>query len=155
HHLSAVAIAADDRQVLTVGDGEKTLRLWNAVTGKEVRRWSGHEHSPGSVAVSLDGRLALSGGQVNGLRLWDFATGKQLSQRFQGRPFYVHGVAFSADGRRALAARGGIVWKEKACEAVDCTIGVWDVETGKLLRKLEGHSNPVASAAFSPDGHRI
>lgn len=32
---------------------------------------------------------------------------------------------------------------------------IWNVETGKEIRKLEGHTNRVFSAAFSPDGERI
>ena len=32
---------------------------------------------------------------------------------------------------------------------------LWDAESGKELRKLEGHTGPVYSVAFSPDGKRI
>src|SRR5262249_25424644 len=32
---------------------------------------------------------------------------------------------------------------------------VWDVEEGKELYRLEGHSRPVSAFAFSPDGRRI
>ena len=34
-------------------------------------------------------------------------------------------------------------------------VRVWDPETGKEIRKLEGHPSFVISAAFSPDGSRI
>jgi WD40 repeat protein len=34
-------------------------------------------------------------------------------------------------------------------------VRVWDPETGKEVRKLEGHTNDVNSANFSPDGKRI
>ena len=32
---------------------------------------------------------------------------------------------------------------------------MWDASSGALLRTLNGHSNGVGSAAFSPDGSRI
>ena len=35
------------------------------------------------------------------------------------------------------------------------TIRIWDAQTGQELQKLEGHTNFVYSAAFSPDGKRI
>ena len=32
---------------------------------------------------------------------------------------------------------------------------VWDMETGKEMSKLEGHTAPVTCAAISPDGKMI
>jgi WD40 repeat protein len=52
----------------------------------------------------------------------------------------IHGVAFSPDGRRALAA------------GADNHVQFWDLETGLLLFGLEGHSGMVTHAVFSTDG---
>src|SRR5436309_518441 len=52
----------------------------------------------------------------------------------------VDAVAFSADG--ALLASGGD----------DEVIRLWDVKTGKLIRKLKGHDDGILGLAFSPDG---
>ena len=35
------------------------------------------------------------------------------------------------------------------------TARIWDVESGKELRRLEGHSGHISSVAFSSDGKRI
>jgi len=32
---------------------------------------------------------------------------------------------------------------------------LWDTSAGSLLRTLKGHSGPVNSAAFSPDGRLV
>ena len=45
-------------------------------------------------------------------------------------------------GRQALSGSG------------DETVRLWDVETGKELRRFIGHSGQVFSVAFSPDGKR-
>ena len=39
-----------------------------------------------------------------------------------------------------------------ATASYDATIKLWDVESGKCLHTLEGHTDPVYSVAFSPDG---
>lgn len=52
---------------------------------------------------------------------------------------YVDAYAFSPDGRRALTA------------AEDRTVRLWDLETGRCLRKLEGHGSRVRAVAWSAD----
>ena len=55
----------------------------------------------------------------------------------------VSSVAFSPDG------------KTLASGSVDNTIKLWEVATGRELRKLTSHSEMVKSVAFSPDGKTI
>ena len=52
----------------------------------------------------------------------------------------VHSIAFSPDGAMLASGSG------------DNTVRLWEVTTGRELRRLKGHSNPVWSVAFSPDG---
>jgi WD40 repeat protein len=39
-----------------------------------------------------------------------------------------------------------------AASGLGKSIALWDVKTGRLLRELEGHIHPAASAVFSADG---
>ena len=99
-------------------------------------------------------------------------------QGFKREGGQIEGVAFSADGRRALTLDGlGIrVWDlEKGqgykavkaygnCAALsangshvltggaDKIVRLWDVETGREIRTFKGHDAHVTSVAFSPDG---
>jgi hypothetical protein len=56
------------------GRGEKdtTVRLWKTRDRLEVYRFEQHTQWVVSVAVSLDGRYALSGGEDNTICLWEF-----------------------------------------------------------------------------------
>ena len=44
--------------------------------------------------------------------------------------------------------------RSRSPAALDNTVRVWDVETGRALRVLEGHSAGINSVAWSPDGGR-
>jgi WD40 repeat protein len=107
----------------------------------EIRRFEGQKNGVSGVALSPDGRYALSGGGDGTVVMWEVATGREV-RRFSGHDGGVDGVAFSPDGRQALSA------------SVDRTVRLWDVQTGKEIRALKGHTDVVNRVAFSPDGRR-
>jgi len=123
-------------------DGE--LILWNLGTGTLVRqlRYNG----PGTlgmvdcVAVSKDGRFALSGGTQ--LVLWDLRT-YQNFRPIAGLPGTIHGVALSPDGKHALSG------DELG------TVILWSLATGREVRRFKGHGDIVWSVAFSRDGKYV
>lgn len=139
--VNSVAFSPDGRFVLT-GSEDNLARMWNAATGKLLRKFVGHSGGVMSVAFSPDGRQVLTGSRDSTARLWDAATGKEL-RRFKGDEVSVDAVAFSPDGRLVLT--GG--W--------DQTARLWDAATGKELRRFVGHRLDVDSVAFSPDGRFV
>jgi WD40 repeat protein len=62
---------------------DKTLRLWDAVTGAHQKILEGHTHRVVSVAFSPDGTHIVSGSDDKTLRLWDAMSGVQL-RTFEG-----------------------------------------------------------------------
>ena len=60
--ITAVAVSADGRRVLSSADGERAgkVRLWDAATGKELARFDPHEGDPFALAFAADGRRAYS-----------------------------------------------------------------------------------------------
>ena len=132
---------------------DATLILWDRETTQPIRRFRGHTREMSSVAISPDGRRAISGGADTVVRLWDLESGDTIRE-FRGHTDWVFRVAFSPDGRQAYSASGGFHdhgWQDGS----DSAIRVWDVETGKEVRKLEGHKGIVWSVAVSPDGRRV
>jgi hypothetical protein len=108
------------------------LRLWDRHTGKEVRRFeNGHTASVGALAVSSDGKRALSGSVDATVRLWDMATGKCL-QVMRGHLGVVSVVLFAADGRLAYSGGGS-----------DGTVRMWDLATGKQVGPKMSHQQMV------------
>jgi TolB-like protein len=102
----------------------------------------GHSDFVSSIAVSHNGRQAISGSFDNTLKLWDVTSGRVI-RTFLGHSDGVICVAFSPDGKQAISGSS------------DNTLKLWDVNTGTLIRTFSGHSMWVYSVAFSPDGKQV
>jgi choice-of-anchor C domain-containing protein len=136
-----VALSPDGLRAIS-GGTDKAVRLWDLETGKELKKFEGHEGLVYAVAFHPKGKLALSGGDDARVLLWDLDTGKKV-RGFEGHTATVYGAAFSPDGKRIASG------------SADKTVRVWDVETGKELKRLEGHTGLVTGVAFSPDGKTL
>src|SRR5262249_42128544 len=80
--VESLAFAPDGRTVAS-GNGNGTISLWEAATGREIRVLRGHRDAVLSVAFSPDGKLLASraGGVAyndNSIVLWDLATGREV-----------------------------------------------------------------------------
>lgn len=153
--ISSVIYSLDRRHA--VSTSSFGMILWDADTGKKIRNIIDQETANragmiASAAFSPDGRYILSGHESskdNHLRLWDVATGREIP-RFAGNVSYaLRSVVFSPDGRFALS----IIYNEEKKETDKREVVIiWDVATGKEIRRLKVNAN---QAVFSPDGRYI
>jgi WD40 repeat protein len=96
--VRSVVFSPDDARVLS-GSADRTVKLWDAATGRLIRNFIGHSGEIRSVAISPDGARILSGSDDKLLKLWDAATGR-LILGFEGHSGAVNSVAFSPDGEQ-------------------------------------------------------
>jgi WD40 repeat protein len=141
----AVALTPDASRAAS-SDGLGQILLWDARNGKESRRIVSSGEPAFSLAFSTDGKRLLSGHQPRGtappLHLWDVDTGKEIRNFLvPEKPAVVMGVRFLPDGKRGISA------------AMDGSVRVWDLETGKQLYSLP-HPGGAYDLAVSADGRR-
>src|SRR5205814_6760120 len=67
----SLAFSPDGQRLVTGGDwGDLTVRVWDAKTGKELRRYAGHGGCVGCVAFFPDGQRIASASYDGTARIW-------------------------------------------------------------------------------------
>jgi WD40 repeat protein len=123
--------------------GLGAVRLWDARTGRLLRRLGDPAEQVMAVALSPDGRQVAGGGASAGgsgvVRLWDTATGKPVWST-DDHSAEVLAIAYVPDGS-AVATAGA-----------DGLLKLRDPASGAVLQTLAGHAGGATSLAFSADG---
>jgi RNA polymerase sigma factor (sigma-70 family) len=131
-----------DGKTLAAGSADHTVHVFDAATGRPLRRFAEHHFDVTALAFSADGRVIASGSGDGVLCLREATTGNKLHY-LVAHPGVVWSLAFAADGKTLVS--GG----------QDKLVRLWDPAAGKELRKFEGHEGPVRSVALSRDGRTV
>ncbi|HEV3443263.1 MAG TPA: WD40 repeat domain-containing protein, partial [Gemmataceae bacterium] len=152
--LIALSFTPDSKALVASSFDANPLLMWDAGTGRPIRKIGLHQHTQTFATLSPDGRSIAAATTMNGnaIHIWDSTTAAER-RRVVGLPAAVQCIAFSPNGRRLAAGdkAGGIC--------------LWDAETG-LEQPFAGrpadhgnfatiwlaHVGPVTALAFAPDG---
>ncbi len=134
--VTAVAVTPDGRWAVS-GSADRTVRVWDLLTGEEVQSLSGHEDAVLAVAVTPDGQRAVSVSKDGRMRMWDLERGVALQRMRDAKPVRV--AALAKAGQRAVVTGNGVV-------------RVWNLEERSGWRALIGNIGRIAALAVTPDG---
>ncbi len=119
-------------------DGDKTIRIWDIDSGKELHKLTGHTGTIDALCLSKNGKYILSGGSDGTVRMWETATGKEVLTFKGHRKVCVTAVAFAYS--EAIAATGD----------VDGAIIGWSTSNEFQHFNIQGHEDRVSCLLFSP-----
>jgi WD40 repeat protein len=139
--INALAIAPDGKTLATASL-DRSVKLRDPATVRELHSFSRRGEEPWSVAFAPDGQTLAAGFKDGNVVVWDLASGKERSV-LSGHTLGVSALAFAPDGRTLASAS----W--------DKTVKLRDATTAQPLATLEGHERAVQALAFSPDGQTL
>ncbi|KIK38891.1 hypothetical protein CY34DRAFT_808920 [Suillus luteus UH-Slu-Lm8-n1] len=97
----------------------------------------------------LDGKRIIMYSTNGSFRVWDLETGTQVGEEWEDKeqPEELGAIivlVLSPDGKKIASAGNR-----------DGAVKLWNVDTGKVIKTLTGHTGRVGSVSWSPDGGRV
>ncbi|KAF7915834.1 uncharacterized protein EAE98_010914 [Botrytis deweyae] len=120
----------------------KTIWLWNIITGESLQTLKGYLYLITSVAFSLNNKVIASGSRDKTIRLWDIVIGESL-YIFEDYLYSVLSVVFSPDN------------KVIAFDFDNKIIRLWNIIINKSFHTLKNYLYSISLVAFSLDNKII
>ncbi|KAJ9581801.1 hypothetical protein L9F63_003870 [Diploptera punctata] len=140
--LTNVAFDKQGKRCIT-GSYDRTCKLWDIESGKEIHTLEGHKNIVYAVAFSnpFDDKI-LTGSFDKTARLWSADTGECYSILW-GHTAEVVNVQFNPQSLLV------------GTSSLDMTARLYQITTGQEVATLRGHTGEVVSLQFSNDGNQI
>lgn len=103
HELAvlSISLSADSNYAVSTSK-DKSAKLWELQTGREVRSFLGHQASVTCAALSADARYLLTGSNDKQVKIWEVQTGKEMHSIFTGD--YITDIALHPSGKYFVCA---------------------------------------------------
>ena len=136
-----ISLSPTKDRVITASK-DRTARIWDMSTGKELRVFEKHESTVRSAQFSCDGKEVLTASENGSIMIWD-AESLAVNVSLNSEKDPVRKVTFSLDCKLvAIGSSNGI-------------IQIWRRSDGQFIHELIGHQKEISSLSFSRDATRI
>jgi eukaryotic-like serine/threonine-protein kinase len=142
--VRSLAWNPDGRRIISVS-GEKTIHIWDALTGENQHIYRDIADSVLFAGWSADSRYVATVGSDTQVRIWDFMTNRLVSVYTGQAGTAITAFAWSLSPDEPLLATA----------ASDGTIHVWDATSARPITIYRGHTASISVLAWSPDGKNL
>ncbi|MCH5376638.1 MAG: WD40 repeat domain-containing protein, partial [Planctomycetes bacterium] len=140
---------SDATQVLTAGY-DKTARVWDVHTGRQLLKLEGHQELVTRAVFSHDNQTIATGSADATVRVWDAQTGELRFPPLQHEGG-VSSLVFSPDNNYLLSSGG----RYPGNPSNDHLARIWNARNGESVQSLKGAQSAVYMAVYSGDGNWI
>eukprot|EP00298_Acanthocystis_sp_HF-20_P007064 c16761_g1_i2.p1 GENE.c16761_g1_i2~~c16761_g1_i2.p1 ORF type:complete len:526 (-),score=242.24 c16761_g1_i2:201-1778(-) len=139
--INSIAISPNDR-IIATSSQDKTIALWDAETGKLLRRLVGHKRGVWDIKFSPIDKCIVSASADKTIRLWSIDDGTCL-KTLQGHIQSVLKVQFLTLGMQLLSVGG------------DGLLKLWTIKNDDCVLTLEAHQNKAWALDVWGDGEQV
>jgi WD40 repeat protein len=132
--------------LVVVGGDDGFLAVVDPLRGRVVRRLHGHSNHILTPGISADGRLMVTGGNDNTVRVWALSSGREIGKPLEF-PEGIGDVSMSPDGRRFAV--------DVPEDSHHSGVQIFDVATQRRVAVLSQDESIWEFARFTPDGRYI
>jgi WD40 repeat protein len=180
--ISSIVITPDSKWIIT-GSWDNSIRVWNLHTLKYVKTLIGHTMGVESVVVTTDSKWIISGSFDRTIRIWDLESGECIKTLY-GHCQPINSMVISADSKWLLSGTSTYnsiyMWNLYSKELVKIIneykitttfiitpntkwiivtyyniVKVFDIETGKCIKILQGHTMDINSLSITSNSKWI
>lgn len=142
------AVFSPDGQTLVTGGDDGKVVMWNPQTGEPWKELSRHPGAVSAVVYTPDGKTLVSACDGGVVKVWNAQTGEE-NATWREHQHQIYCANITSDGQTLLT--GGGDWTSD----VRGELVVWDLPTGRVRARLDGHRLAIWSIAFTPDQQRF
>ncbi len=140
-----------DGKLLACGAADKSIRLYDLATGKELRKMDHHEDWVFQTAFGIDSKRLVSVGRDRAAKLIDVDTGRFIENvNLLREPL----TAIARHPKRDQVAVGGAE-RIPYLYRMDRPRAMRIADDSTLIQKFERQDGPITALALSPDGTRL
>ncbi|GAN06760.1 conserved hypothetical protein [Mucor ambiguus] len=146
---------------LVTGSTDRRVRVWDMETGQCTHIFTGHTSTIRCLLITRpistdDQPMIITGSRDATLRVWRLPDPKDTRGHFHGNngdaanPYFVHALVGHRQSVRAIASHGHTL----VSGSYDNTVRVWNIQSGRLMHLLEGHTQKVYSVVIDAEKNR-
>ena len=145
HPTTRCASFSPDGKTLATGGDDGKIFLCSAATGETENTLLGHRGPVSVVLFTEDGGTLVSACDRGLVKLWDVATGSEKAT-WREHKQQIYGGQISPDGKWLITGGGNWTTGDPG------ELIVWELDSGRVRGKVEGHRLAVWSIVFTADG---